>query len=534
MALLDRFPRIKALLIGSPRPLYGSGWESRDYRAFNSGYQPIFTVSYDGEKTRGAMGPIKRYLLDHIALRARSWSSYLDSEITQGIINKFSGWIIGSGLKLQSEPADLVLSTEGITIDKEAFSKTIEARWKMYGRSTKVDHSGRENLHQLAHIAHINSIIGGDVLVVLRLVKDNITVQLIDGSQVQQPIFTAEFHTKAQSRGNTISHGVERNKKGQHVAYYIRKAFNSFTRIRAKSAGRLTAFLIYGHRYRIDNTRGMPLITAVMESIKKIDRYREATVGSAEERAKITYTIEHDVTSTGENPMLAQVKAAFSADAKKQTGPIDGEAVAAKVAVTTDKQVINMPIGSKLKSLEAKNELYYKEFYTVNINSVASAIGIPPEVALSKYDSNFSASRAALKDWEHTIFVKRGDFSFQFYQNIYNLWLEVQILQNKIQAPGYLEAVAKDNDMVIQSYQNARWVGANVPHIDPLKEVKAERAKLGNSFVPLTTAEAATEALSAGEFDSNVVQMIREVETSKPLEPVSNIEEEIPELPEEE
>ena len=72
-----------------------------------------------------------------------------------------------------------------------------------------------------------------------------------------------------------------------------------------------------------------------------------------------------------------------------------------------------------------------------------------------------------------------------------------------------------------------------MPHIDPLKEVKAERAKLGNSFVPLTTAEAATEALSAGEFDSNVVQMIKEVESSKPLEPVSAIED-LPEPPPEE
>ena len=92
---------------------------------------------------------------------------------------------------------------------------------------------------------------------------------------------------------------------------------------------------------------------------------------------------------------MAQAKAAFNADAETQTGDIDGEAVAAKVAATTNKQAINMPIGATLRSLEAKNELYYKDFYHTNVNAIASALGIPPEVAFSKYDSNFSASRAA-------------------------------------------------------------------------------------------------------------------------------------------
>jgi len=536
MKILDRFPRIKALLVApppTPPPLQGEGYESRDYKAFHNGYSPLFSVSYTGEKNEGAMGPVKRYWLDYIALRARSWASYLDSEITQGILNKFAGWIVGSGLKLQSEPVVRALATEGITLnDKESFSKDIEARFRMFARSKKTDHGGRENLSQLAQTAYLNAIVGGDMLVVLRLIKGNITVQIIDGSQVQQPLFTSEFVTAANKNGNTISHGVERDKTGKHVAYYVRKSFNDFTVIKAETAGRLTAFLVYGQRYRIDNTRGIPIISAVMESIAKIDRYREAMVDSAEERAKVVYSVEHGSISTGENPHIDGMKAAFNADAKEQTGPIDGEAVAAKVATTTKKQVVNMPRGATLKALDSKTELHYEVFYNVNINSIASAVGIPPEVALSKYDSNFSASRAALKDWEHTILIRRGDFAFQFYQNIYNFWFEVQVLQNKISAPGYLEAQARGNDLVVQAYHNARFVGANVPHIDPLKEVKAERAKLGQAHLPLTTAEAATESLGEGEYDSNVEQVIKEVKAAEDLEPTSSTEEEPPEPPE--
>lgn len=534
MAWLDKYPRIQAAIIAltdlhpKDRPTYGEGWEDNmsakrenSIVANHTGYKPMFTVSYDGETDQGAMGPIKRYWLDHVALRARSWQSYLESDITQGIINKYTGWIIGGGLKLQSEPETLVLKSEGIQINKEDFSKNVEARFRIYTKSKEISHNKQKNLAQIAMTAHINAVIGGDVLVILRLIKGNITIQLIDGSQVQQPLFLDKAHAKAKLRGNRIRHGIEINKNDEVVAFYIRKIFNESTRVNAKSAGRLTAFMVHGLEYRIDGLRGMPLISSVMQKIKMIDRYSEATVGSAEERQKIALFIEHNAISSGENPLLNQAKAAFNADAETQTGPIDGEAIAAKVALTTNKQAINMPPGATIKSIESRNELYYKDFYQTNVNAIASALGIPPEVAFSKYDSNFSASRAALKDWEHTILVKRGDFSTQFYQNIYNFWLEIEILKNKIQAPGYLVARARKDLMILESYQCARFVGANVPHIDPVKEVIAERLKLGTGMahVSLTTAEAVTEALNGGDYDTNITQVKRELKEAEELRP---------------
>jgi len=94
-----------------------------DLKAFHGGYRPMFNVSYDGEKNQGSIGVIKRYFINHTALRARSWQAYLESEIAQGFINKFSSWIIGRGLKLQSEPETIVLESEGITnINKQDFS----------------------------------------------------------------------------------------------------------------------------------------------------------------------------------------------------------------------------------------------------------------------------------------------------------------------------------------------------------------------------------------------------------------------------
>jgi capsid protein len=281
------------------------------------------------------------------------------------------------------------------------------------------------------------------------------------------------------------------------------------------------AFMVYGLEYRLDSNRGIPLITVVMEKLKKMERYSEATLGSAEERQKIAYSIEHEAYSTGQNPLDQQLAKAFNINPAKDDVPvdIDGRVLARNITATTNKQAINMPLGAKLNVLESKNELHFKDFYTVNIDLVCAALGIPPNVAMSKYDANFSASRAALKDWEYTLIVDRNQFDRQFYKTCFNFWFYVNVLNNKIQAPGYIQAFNTNNRMVTEAYTRSRWVGANVPHIDPLKEVNAERAKLGDTgaSIPLTTVEAATEALNGGDSKANLNQYSKELKTSKDL-----------------
>lgn len=478
-------------------------------------YTPLFSVSYNGEKNLGEIGPIMKYSIDYGALRLRSWQSYLDSEITQTVINRFTTWVIGKGLKLQAEPEQRVLEMNGITLDFQKFSEDVESYFGVYSKSKISDFANMKSLNHNANAAFKNAIIGGDVLVVLRYVNGVTKIQLIDGAHIQSPAYGTEAYPSKLENGNVIKNGIEITPSGEHVRYFVCNADYSFTAIDAKSkkTGLQLAFLVYGLEYRLDNVRGLPLVSTVLETLKKLERYKEATVGSAEERQKIALIIEHELGGSGENPLNRQLAKAmdFSED-NDLPKDVSGTELSNTVAVTTNKQAVNLPPGAKINSLESKNELYFKDFYTVNINLVCAALGIPPEVAMSKYDSNFSASRAALKDWEHTLNVKRASFSEQFYKPIYNFFLEVSILEDKIAAPGYLTAKMSDNVYLIEAYRNARFVGAPVPHIDPLKEVNAERMKLGTmgAHLPLTTLEAATEVLNGGESKSNIVQYGKE------------------------
>lgn len=479
----------------------------------------LYSTPYGGEKNIGEAGPVRNYNPMYEQLRARSWDAYLTNEVVQIIINKFSTWVIGKGLKLHSEPNKTLLKSEGVNIDANKFSELVEARFETWIASDMCDFAGMKNLGMLENTAYKNVKVGGDCLVVLRVINGCVKVQLIDGSHVRSPLgYGSEYFPQVLENGNRIINGIEFNSNGQHVAYYVwtDDPLNLLTservETRGKKSGLKMAFLLSGLEYRIHNVRSIPAISTTLESLKKLERYKEATLGSAEEKAKIAYTIQHKEFSTGETPLLQNIVKARdvgSVGDPKIPRTDDGVILADKIAVTTNKQAWNMPVGSELKMHESRGEIHFKDFYSVNFDLICAAFGAPPEVMASKYDSNFSSARAAIKDWEHTLNVERHNFSFQFMKPIYDLWLEVEILSFKIQAQGYLMARLTNNYMLVEGYRKARFVGANVPHIDPLKEANAERVKLGEALknAPLTTVQQATENLNGGDSDANIEQV---------------------------
>lgn len=480
----------------------------------------VYYKSYDGEKNIGAVGPAIDYTLDYEMLRIRSWQMWLESDIALTVLKKYTLWIIDCGLKLKANPSQLVLKSEGINFNnkKESYNEVAEARWQVWAKSFLSSHSGMMTLVDTAKEAYTNVKIGGDVLVVMRYDK-RVTVQLIDGAHLCSPFVAGS------ANGNKVVRGVELDSSGNHVAYHVRTRDGKSERIVAvsPSSGFRVAFLVYGGKHRLDSHRGVPAMAASIETLKMIDRYKAAAVGSAEERQKIPYFVSHESGMIGENPIAANLRRALDVNVGGIQGslPVDdaGDQMANNIAVTTKKQVFNMPVGSKLESLESKQEMFFKDFYYTNADMFCASLNIPPNVAYSLYTNSYSASRAATKDWDHTMVVERDYFSSQFYQRIYDFWQYTQVLENKIFLPGYIEAVRSGNFMILGAYQVSSFTGPMFPHIDPLKEVMAERAKLGpaGANFPLSTQESSTDALNSGDSDSNSTQFSQELKTNMEL-----------------
>lgn len=512
---LNEVHEIKAMVSGMPI-LPGGSIVMPQYR-YNR---------FDGEKNDGALGPIQNYVPQYYDLSQRSWGAYITSDIAKTVIDKWVTWIIDQGLSLKANPIKKVLESEGITMtpdQSERFNDIVEARFGVWSRSFYSSYSGEKNLKQIAKDVFLNAKIGGDVLVVLRYVDGCLKVQELDGRRIMHPGTTTDVGSE-----NILSNGVEIEPSGKVVGYWLRDKSGKAVRIDAYSdTGLRVAFLVKGSKWTLDYHRGLPVIAPVMESIGKLDRYKESVVANAEEIAKVVVQFVHQNYSDGSDPLNSnKILSRLQRGDDPQTLPVDdfSEQLAKRVAATYQKSVINMPKGAEMKPVQPSATIRdFEPFYKTNAHIICAAVGIPPNVAFSLYTDSFSASRAATKDWDHTIDVERDDFTDQFYTHVYRFWLFTQIMEGKIDAPGFVEAWNKKNFMVTESYVNARFTGPHFPHIDPLKEVNAERAKLGDlgKHIPLTTVEAATEQLGGGDSDSNVEQFADELNNAKKLGLVS-------------
>ena len=480
-------------------------------------YYPIINKNWDGEKTLGELGLVVNNIPDYNRLRLRSLDAYVKSDTIKIIAKKKFDWVVGSGLKLQCEPNVTVLESEGISFDNAKFQKIVEARFMVYANSKNCDHSKMQTLHQIAYSAYKGKYLAGDFLCIARFNDYGPTIQIIAAEHIQTPMIGNKLLEEAKTRGNYVEHGIEFNANGEHVAYFVytkspNNFLGEFERVEAigEKSKRKLAWIVYGEKISSDHKRSVPEISQILEKANKLDRYTEAAVGKAEQAAKILNAITHQDFSTGENPLDDLVKKKLkvkSNDGVEVDNFTLADGLANRITETTSNMTINMPPGSKLESFGTDIESDYASFESANFNKISAASGVPPEVAMQMYNSNYSASRAAINGWGYVVDIDREDYSLQFYKPFYKLWLEFEILKNKIQAPGFIKALSNNDFMITDSYAQCRFIGKNMPHIDPVKEVKAARMILGdNDQTPLGSREQVTESLNLGEWKANYLK----------------------------
>lgn len=466
-------------------------------------HKNIIYDSFDGEKTPGELGDIYDTVPDYLGLRLRAYDLNLKTDIIKVITGKFFKWVVGSGLKLQAEPNETVLGLSGINEDFNLLQKNIEALFDLYADSKYGDYNKNDDLHQKGADAFDTSFLGGDCLCIIRVDKYGPNIQVIDGQQVESPL-----DDKRKGKGNIIRHGIEMDKKGEHIAFWVRSDNEDSTveheRVKAvNSNGNTVAWMIYGKKARVDHHRGIPVISSILEKVSKLDRYVEASVSKAEQTANVVYSFEHDSSSTGENILSQNLSSKRVNKDDDKTAFEKSQRTAHMLRQSTSGTVMNLTPGSKLNSLSNPSETQFSAFFKAVFIVLCASVDIPEEVALQKYDQNYSSSRAAINGWEFLVEVYRVKFAKKFYRPFYRVWLEYNILTDKIKSPGFLKAKNNGDFMALEAFYKARFMGKKMPHIDPLKETKAIRSMLGDNDIPLISYEQAAENLGAGDWKEN-------------------------------
>lgn len=471
-------------------------------------------LTFDGELDPAAMGRTDVYDVDYYQMARRAYTLVITNEYIRTAVQRLTQFAIGTGLKLHPEPAKRFLKNNLKIKLSEEFTLNVQDLWNLLEEDKNLSSDKQTTIHGIAKLVFYNAYIAGDVLVIKRVKNGHLEYQIINGLSV--------ISNKTEGTdGNKIVDGVELNKAGEHIAYYVMDEHGDETRIPARDdKGRLISWLVYADDRRLGAVRGYSPFGAIMQKTRKIGQYSNAEIIAANTNAKFAATIEQNEHSSGVNPFKSvpvvgrTLQNDLKTEGSQATNQTEIKHFTDRLKAISNGLFIHMPKGQKLNSFDTKRpNVNYGQFVDSSMKYIYASLGIPHEVALLVFQNNFSASRASLKMFEMILkYLRKYIIIDGFYQEVYKQFFELECLKGNIDAPKYLE-LKNDEGYLDNAYTKAKFIGAQIPHIDETKEVNAVLSKLKGGLI---TFEQALETLgNTTDFDTLVERRKQEEERIK-------------------
>ena len=492
--------------------------------AFQGQFSPDpFQASYfDGGKFATGFGPTQMLLVDYFTLRMRSSQLFTENMYARGIIRRLVTNEINVGLTPQTMLDENILGMSEDAISE--WSASTEMRFMLWGRDPHVcDWKHKDTFGQLQRVARLEALVGGDVLVVLRHSRRTRlqTIQLISGAKVMTPIFE---NAKKLQKGHRIVHGVEMDRDERVVAYWVKQQDGKFKRLPTigVKSGRRIAWLVFGTDKRVDDVRGQPLLALMLQSLKEVDRYRDSAQRQALVNSMIALFVEKSEDKMGSLPIGGGA-------VRRDTGTITDEDGGTRdfniLKYMPGTTIDELQTGEKLTPYTHGTDLDFEAFERVIMQGIAWANEIPPEILTLSFSSNYSASQAALNEFNIYLQLVWTHWGETFCQPIYAEWLLSETLLRNITAPGLVEAWRNPASYeVLGAWMRTAWYGSVKMTTDPVKQVKAAIMRVREGW---STNARESRMLAATQFGQNMKQLERENSMkAKAMRPLAEFQQE--------
>jgi capsid protein len=472
---------------------------------------------YDGENFWGGItGKIDEIAsLDYWTLRARSGALFRTNSYAQGIVRRLVTNVIHKGLCPEFEPEESVLGMQEDELVDWADER--ENQYRLYCQAKNIiDCKGYRIDGELQQQIYEESFIDGDALVVCRQHSPSglPQIQIVSGNRVQTP--------SEKSMDESVVDGVHLDKNGRHLGFWVYQGTeyvynDTYTYIPAygPQSGRHTAWLVYGPLKREDDVRGMPGLGVAIQPLNEILKYRDSAQRKAEIGARITAFIKRTQATQGQSSLRksATRKDTLIADPSGETAPLQVDRYIPGTVLT------RLNAGDEPVVFQSSTEINFPAFEAAIIAGLAWSFEIPPECLVLSYNSNFSASQAAIRELNMFLEKERDRFASQHCQNLLEEWFVASVLLGKIQATGFLEAWSDPKKYdVKRAWLNADWIGSIKPSLKLNDEVLANENMVKNAWQ--TNARSA-RGLTGTSFDRNVRRLAKEnrmkAEAMRPL-----------------
>lgn len=488
--------------------------------AGQTAYSPWEQSIFDGAKFFGGFGDTQIQTVDYWTLRARSAQLFNENLYARGLIRRLVTNEINTGLAPEATPDEEVL---GVGVDSlNDWSETVENRHHLWGKSPQVcDWKRLNTFGAIQRAARQEALVCGDVLVVLRQSArtQSPTVQLVSGDKVTTPLAGGTRTNLRQ--GHEIKHGVEFDGQQRQVAYWVKQQDGSFRRLPAygEKSGRRLAWLVYGTDKRLDDIRGQPLLSLVLQSLKEIDRYRDSVQRKAVVNSILAMFVEKNSDKIGSLPLTGG--AVKRDQVNISDGTTDGTPRKFNIASQIPGLVVEeLQEGEKIVTKGGEGtDTNFGTFEEAVIQAVAWANEIPPEILRLAFSNNYSASQAAINEFK--IYLNRvwSEFGESFCSPIYIEWLISEALNGKINAPGLLD-VWRDPSRhdEFAAWVSVEWYGSIKPSTDMLKQAKGSKMLVEEGW---STNAREARITTGTKFSKNIKRLKREnemkAEAARPL-----------------
>lgn len=429
------------------------GYKRARARAISNMYERMAQRSYEGGGSgrRFANWPLRSATSansvigkDLRVLRERSRDLIRNNPYAARAAMTITSNTIGIGIVPQ------IVSTEDK--NSQAKAKVLERFWNRFGETTYCDFDGRHDFYGLQALAMRGVFESGEVF--LRRVYIKPKDPKRDASfkiQILESDFLDTYKNERLTDGGYIIQGIEFDKDGQRVAYWLYKEHpggqvlnngtttNLSVRVEAKDIL---------HVYRMDRPgqfRGVPWLAPVMLRLKDFDDYEDAHLMAKKIASCFGIVITNpELDPENENPD-SEVGAVRSADIEMEPGFI--AEVGSGQSVTT----VTPPIVTD-----------YAEFSRITLQAIATGLGISYE-SLTADLSNTSFSGGRLGKNE-------SDRNFKFWRSQMVIPVICKGVWNWFEEAAALAQIDSNIDIT--------WTEPRREFIDPVKETEAERIEV--------------------------------------------------------
>ena len=421
------------------------------------------------------------------------------------------GWGIQPKPKIDGEL--LKLSDEAC----DEWERNAQREFQLWANNVMCDAERQKNFYTMQQLAFRSQLVSGDVFVLFGMKENKRTpyqtvIRLLEADRICTPDSSGDSEVTETDSGGRIVDGVEIDKEGAVIRYYIanrhplmESSSESVEWQAIEAFGKDTGFPNILHILSVERPeqrRGVPFVSAQIEQIKQLDRYLTSELAANVVSAMLTAFVVSD-TDDGKTGLE---------DAVNEDEKVTDDEMKLELAPGA---IYSLPPGKKIQEINPiRANSAFESFVSTLITIVGAGMGIPKEVLIKKYESNYTAARGALLDFWREVRVARTAFNNGFNQPIYEAWLAEAVATGRIEAPGFF-----DDPIIRQAWCGCIWMGASMGHVDPLKEVKAATERIANN---ITTQEQEASEYNGNDWRSNVRQRKKEMaafDDMKPAEP---------------